>query len=98
VSISGSLDGPEKTRGGLATILETGIETKTGATAVIGIVTVNETEIATENIAVEKTIEKMNVVVELHHGIAVHLHYLMDILIKLRTTRTKKKASKYQPI
>jgi hypothetical protein len=96
VSISGSLDGPEKTRGGPATILETGIETKTGATAVIGIV--SETEITTENIAVEKTIEKLNVVVELHLGIAVHLHYLMDILIKLRTTRTKKKASKYQPI
>lgn len=96
MSISGSLDGPEKTQGGLATILETGIETKTGATAVIGIV--NETEITTENIAVEKTIEKLNVVVELHLGIAVHLHYLMDILIKPRTTLTKKKASKYQPI
>lgn len=96
MSISGSLDGPEKTRGGLATILETGTETETGATAGIGIVTVNETEIATENIVVEKTI--MNVVVELHLGIAVHLHYLTDILIKLRTIRTKKKASKYQRI
>jgi hypothetical protein len=55
-------------------------------------VNVNETAIATENIAVEKTIEKMNIVVELHLGIAVHLHHPMVILITPRTTRTKKKA------
>jgi len=54
------------------------------------------TAIGTENIAGEKTIEKMSIDVELHLGTTVHLPHLMDTLIKQRTIQIKKKASKYQ--
>jgi hypothetical protein len=64
--------------------------------AVTGSVPVNETAIATENIAGEKTIEGMTIVDEHRLEITVHLPLPMVTLIKLRMTQTEKKASEYQ--
>jgi hypothetical protein len=64
--------------------------------AVTGSVPVNETAIATENIAGEKTIEGMTIVDERRLEITVHLPLPMGTLIKLRMIQTEKKASEYQ--
>ena len=96
MSISESVGGPEKTRGGLANTPGTWTGTEIGETAASETVSVTANAIATGNIVGERMIEETDTVDDLHLEIIVHPSHPMVTLTMPMTIQTEKKASEYQ--